>query len=180
MPSLVSRAHCYDMTLDDYDLITLKKQGPDALQGWKAESQKSTMTNNTNVTLTLPASDRFLNRDHMQITPTLVLNCLDGQPNAYVNWNTAIGIVEHGEDYVVNTRLGAEPVVAERWAISNDRTSTFIPKPVDFFKKILNQNVAYMVKVWPPPPYDIITTTFNVQGLAEKIQSLKDACHLEF
>ena len=177
--SLVSRAQCYDTVMDEYDLTTLEKRGNAGSNGWKIETKKSKMTDDINVTLDVTASDVFTTKENTQIRRSLVVSCTEGRPNAYISWNTQISKPEINiRDNVVNSRLGADPIVAERWLISMDKTASFIPKPAEFIEKLLNGKGLYVVTIWPTAYYETIQATFDVQGLADKIKPLKESCHL--
>lgn len=180
--SIVQRAQCFDTALDDYDLNTLQRSDAGKTgNGWKLATSKSTLTDNLNVTLTLGANDRFTTKNSLQVRPSLVLACNEGRLITYISWASQISrldIKNDNETNVANTRFGTEPVVAERWLLSTDKTATFIPNPVEFNKKVLNPSGLYIVKLWPNAYYDTISATFDVRGLGEKYQALKDACKL--
>lgn len=180
--SVITRTQCYDNAIDDYDLNTLKKRTNTGANEWKLETRKSPMTDILNVTLTLASNDLFTTKDGSQVRRFLILSCNEGKPNAYINWNTEFGkpegTVNTNSDNIVNFRLGADAVVAERWAISTDKTASFIPKPADFINKLVNAKGVYAVTIWPSIYYETMRATFNVDGLANKIKPLKDSCHL--
>lgn len=180
--SIVQRAQCFDTALDDYDLNTLERNDAGKTEnGWKLATSKSTLTDNLNVTISLGANDRFTTKDGLQVRPSLVLACNEGRPISYISWASQISrldIRNDNETNVANTRFGTEPVVAERWLLSTDKTATFIPNPVEFNKKALNPSGLYIVKLWPNAYYDTISATFDVRGLSEKFQTLKTACRL--
>lgn len=180
--SLVTRAQCYDTVMDDFDLNTFQKRSVADNGTWKFETKKSTMTDNINVSLSLPSIDLFTTKDDTQVRRFLVLSCTEGRPSAYVSWNTAIGNPEGSVNVVynnlVNWRLGSDPVVAEKWALSTDKTASFVAKPTEFIQGLLANKGMLVVTVWAGAYYDTVSVKFNPQGLADRIKPLKDACHL--
>ncbi|MDB5491434.1 MAG: hypothetical protein JWO78_1283 [Micavibrio sp.] len=178
--SMVARTQCYDVVMDEYDLGTLKRRGGNEAYSWKIDTKKRNSSGSLDVTLTLPSTDLFITRESAQIRRYLVLSCTQGQPSAYISWGVPIGRTEGNAvaDNLVNSKLGTEPLKAERWLASTDKTASFIPTPTEFYNRILKAGGTYVVTIKPEAYYDTFSATFDVTGLADKFQPFKESCHL--
>jgi len=101
---------------------------------------------------------------------SLNIRCKSIKTDVYINWGTYVG-----SDAKVTLRVGEEKAVTRNWILSTDGTATFYPRRVvHLIKKLLTKDG--LVAQITPYMEDPSTGIFEIRGLSEVIQPLRDAC----
>lgn len=138
--------------------------------GWAVRSEISPIDDSTNVMLRLE-SDEEVYGSFGSSRPSLHLQCRENRTDAYVYWGTYVD----NEAVAVLTRFDSEKATEQRWSISTDRNATFAPKPIAFIRKLL-EHERFLAQVTPYGKSPVLTT-FTLNGLAEAVKPLVEACH---
>lgn len=173
LTSMLTRVQCYDQVTDDFNLDTLNKHSVgDGPGKWKVTFEKSPLTDDQNVYLSLTSTDYITNRMGKPFRPSIVIRCMEGKLEAYADFNSELG----KDTTSVNTRVGNGEVVAERWRLSGDMMGAFIPNPLVLTKKMINED-TFFLKI-SPPYSNPLEATFDIRGLFTAIQPLAKACNI--
>jgi len=101
----------------------------------------------------------------------LVLRCLSGKTEVYLNWSTQLG----KDGAPVTMRVGKEPAQTRRWGLSTDARESFYPgDDVNLIKEltVVDQLVVQVV----PTAEDPITALFQLRGLSFALRPLRTVC----
>lgn len=101
----------------------------------------------------------------------LVLRCLSGKTDVYVNWNIQLG----KDGAAVATRMGSGAAQTRRWNLSTDMRETFYPGDAVAFIKQLIEVDRFVAQVVPSGE-DPITAVFRLRGLEAAARPLRDVC----
>lgn len=135
--------------------------GPSAAQTARAKAQWQLSVSPTandgtrSVLATLPA-DAPIPSGFSQVTPKLVLRYRSGQTVAYVACDTFLG----DETVDAIATFGSEPPVAQKWTLSSDGRTAFVPGDALAFIRRLEKADAFSVR-FSRPKHDPITISFT-------------------
>ena len=74
---------------------------------------------------------------------------------------------------IVTCRVGSSPAQESEWSTSTDGKAIFYPGNVDSFVRELMANNKMVIRVTPYSESPV-TTTFNLSGLTEAIEPMKN------
>jgi len=135
---------------------------------WHVSNLKNPLDDTRTVALTLGATT---GESRFGDPVVLVIRCQSGQVNAYINWNSYLGL----EQTPVVARLGTGEAKTQRWSLSTDKKATFYPGDAAAF---LDQLLAADRFVAQTTPYNEspITAVFELTGLSAAVKPLREVC----
>jgi type VI secretion system protein VasI len=157
-------------------IVPSKTSSPKPFIGkWQVSTGKSEFDDSTTVVLSLEAED-FIEGWLTTTLPTLVLRCKEREMNVYVNVGTQSN-VESGLDDAATVRVrfdrgqAFEMVASE----STDGEALFFRDPYGMIIAMLQSKE--MVFGFTPFNADPAVTTFDLRGLSNAIEPLKQSCN---
>lgn len=135
--------------------------------------QLNTTTNPTDssTTVVLYRSAMEVRAHSIAGVPILYIRCKSGETALYIDWHNYIP----GASHQVTTRMDRGPTQARMWTLSRSNVATFYPDvPVAFLRMLMQADLLYAEAT----PYNTtpVTAVFDLTGLADIIQPLRDAC----
>lgn len=141
---------------------------------WEVASQVSPIDDGTNVYLSLEAEDTVEDLLEGTVRPRLWLQCEEGATSAFVDWGFPIG----GGQKQLTARLDREDAETAVLQISDDFRSIGGfrgPNVVDYVQRMLAATL-FTVRT-TSISNDPLTVTFDLRGLDEAIQPLRQSCN---
>ena len=102
---------------------------------------------------------------------TLILRCQRGRLDAYISWNTFLGL----DDPVLTVRLGDAPAKTEVWLNSINNEISFESQPYLFINKLLSADNRFVAQVTPNSGSPI-TAAFNLNGIENVLPEILRYC----
>lgn len=138
---------------------------------WVVSKETSAVDDSTNVTLYLEAKEMIRGKyTHEKIRPVIVLRCSENTTNAYINWDTYLGI----DNIKVLTRIDKKKAIKRNWSISTGNKATFAPKNIAFIKSLFGHS-KFLAELTPYGDNPKMAT-FDIAGLKEAIKPLRKEC----
>lgn len=139
---------------------------------WTAVAGKNPVDDSPTMTLLLVA-DSGVSRLGSPVA--LVLRCQSRKLEAYVNWNSYLGM----DDASVTDRIGAAPARTRDWSLSTDKEASFYPGDVRALVRDLSGSPRYVAVVTPynENPITAIFTTAGLDSLAPRLFAGCAAAH---
>lgn len=102
----------------------------------------------------------------------LILRCKSNKTEAYINWQDYLG-----SDAYVTTRIGDQDARNRKWSLSTDSQATFYPGggDISFIKRLMDSD--RLVAQVTPYNESPVTAVFDIRGLEEEIEPLREACN---
>jgi type VI secretion system protein VasI len=102
-------------------------------------------------------------------TVMLVIRCQSNETDLYIVWNDYMA-----DQNMVTSRIGSGESTPARWQMSSDSKATFHPDPIPLVKAIMETDrfVAQAMPYNESP----ITAVFDVKGLSDVINPVREAC----
>lgn len=138
----------------------------------KVKTEKSPIDDSTNVYLMIDAEKPIFDWLNKEITPILCLRCKENDTDVFF----LLGLrpkVEQGSAYLT-LRFDNEKAYKEELGISRDGKTVYFRQPISAAKKMMKHK-KLLIQVTPHDASSQITT-FNLEGLSEKIEPLRKAC----
>lgn len=101
----------------------------------------------------------------------LIARCKSNKTEVFVNWDSYLGM----DSTDVVSRIGANKAEKRSWLLSTDRNASFIPKPIQFLKQMMEADKLVLQTV--PYGQNQITAIFDTTGLSNAIIPLREACN---
>lgn len=142
---------------------------------WQVSTSKSEFDNSTTVALSLEA-ESFIEGWLTTTLPTLVLRCKEREIDVYVNVGTQAN-VEYGlyDAATVRVRFDQDQAFETVANESTDGEALFFQDPHEMIIAMLKSNE--MVFGFTPFNADPVVTTFDLRGLKNVIEPLKQSCN---
>ncbi|MBM7341695.1 type VI secretion system-associated protein TagO [Pantoea coffeiphila] len=138
---------------------------------WFTHTTTSPVDDSKNVVLMLESNDTIRTAFGETVTPAIFVTCREKKTELYVNWDVYLGLNETSMLY----RLDKQKAVERTWTISTDTKATFYSgKVIDFVKSISKADKLFArITPYNESP---VSVTFDVAGLSDALQPLKQAC----
>lgn len=164
----LARLECFDTLARDSGL-----DGPQPVDtnlsgvgDWNVNVEINPIDDSTTVTLILIAES---GQSTFGRPIGLIARCRSNETDVYINWNDYLG-----SEARVLTRVGSRTAQTSRWSISTDNEATFHPRPIVFLRELLE--VDRLVAQVTPYNDSPVTAIFNLAGIANAIQPLRETC----
>lgn len=168
------RLICYDEIAQQ-----LGVDGPDVSQtsvgNWRVRTEISAIDDSTNVFISLNAKSAFKGWLDEEVG-TLLIRCKENRTQAYVitGMTAQSGYRRHDESQVT-VRYDRSDALQIWMNESTDNKALFFPNPISEIKRMMNhQTMLFQFSPFNSSP---TMTTFNIGGLSEAIEPLREACH---
>ena len=136
--------------------------------GWQVSTQKNPLDDTRTVFLSLSATT---GQSRFGDAVWLVVRCQSGKINAFINWNSYLGL----KDTPVTTRLGTGEVKTRDWSLSTDHKATFYPGDDAAFLEQLLTSDRFVAQTTPYAESPI-TAVFELAGLSAAVKPLREVC----
>jgi type VI secretion system protein VasI len=100
----------------------------------------------------------------------LVLRCLSGETEVYLNWRNRLG-----SEAEIATRIGGDAVERKMWGLSSNQEASFYPGNDVTFINALMTGERFVAQVTPRGA-NTITAIFDTQGLDVAVKPMREAC----
>jgi hypothetical protein len=144
---------------------------------WQVTRSTSPMDDSQTVTIATEAEETHKYRGFMEARPTLIIRCKENVTDIILNVGTMIDIQRDSNfnSYgVMRLRYDDQQAVQSNFDISTYNEAFFFRKPIDAAKKMIVHKK--LVAQYQPYNEGNYVATFNLSGLEDKIQPLRDAC----
>ncbi|MGL4673738.1 MAG: type VI secretion system-associated protein TagO [Wohlfahrtiimonas sp.] len=136
---------------------------------WVISNEISPVDDSQVVTLVLFSSDLVRSR-LSEYRAMMVVRCSSNQTDVFFNYGAYLG----SDNAPVTYRIDKEKAISTRWDMSNDGKGAFVRKPIQFIKNLFGKDSLYVSIT--PYSSNSLSTTFDVVGLSESIEPLREAC----
>ncbi|GJL65168.1 MAG: hypothetical protein NPIRA05_01390 [Nitrospirales bacterium] len=136
------------------------------LGNWKVDVKINPIDDSTTVTLVLVADS---GQSSFNRPIVMVARCRSNDTDFYFDWNDYLG-----SEANVLTRIGTNEAQTNRWSMSTDSQATFHPRPVQFLNELINAD--RLVAQITPYNESPVTAIFNLAGISNAIQPLRETC----
>jgi type VI secretion system protein VasI len=144
---------------------------------WRVRTEKSPLDDSTNVHVSIDAEKPVSGWLGVNVTPSLPIRCKENKTNAYIHLGmrpkTEYGGYE-GEYTSITLRFDEEKAYQEKLGLSTSGEAVFFPDHIAIAKKMMKHK-RLLIEFIPSNASPQITT-FNLQGLPEKVVQLREAC----
>jgi type VI secretion system protein VasI len=166
------RLACYDRLVgrsaQQASASTPLASGIQRVGDWSVNVTKNPLNDTTTIIAMSVASS---GSTQMGGKPSLMVRCLDGVIEVFVNWKTFMGS-QGGQEVV--TRVGDTPAVTSMWGRSTDNRATFHPNSAAFLRAAeRQQRVVVRSEPYNESP---VTAVFDTAGLHDVLTSFNPAC----
>lgn len=138
---------------------------------WRVSTETSPIDDSTNVHLALDSTNSITGRFGSNAQPRLYIRCKEKTTEVFVVWDVYLGIDETD----ILHRLDDRPARTLEWSISTDYKAAFYPGNDISFARELQKHDKLLLRVTPYGESPV-TATFELAGLENAIESLKQAC----
>jgi hypothetical protein len=105
--------------------------------------------------------------------PLLMLRCERGKVSVFINWIDYLGLVAAD----VTAQLGTAPAERQKWKHATSNRATFPPGNAKKFVRSLLAVDRFTAEITPQRE-PTISAVFLLQGLADALTQVKDACDI--
>lgn len=165
----VKRLQCFDALSTKSGVDGPKVEAAPSKGKWLARIDTSPVDDSKTVILQLDGENSVTKR-YQTTTPTLILRCQEKKTDAFITFGFFLG----SNSTSVTYRLDKQKAEEREWNISTDHEAIFSPKAIDLIRKLLKAETLF-IRVTPYSESPV-TVSFNLQGLAEGIKPLQEAC----
>jgi hypothetical protein len=121
------------------------------------------------------AADRPVGVWMKQVTPLLVVRCLDRRTDVFVFTDSAARIEPQDDNHTVQIALDGAPPATERWPDSVEHDALFAPDGAALARQLVQADT--MTFGFTPHNAAPVLATFNVRGLGERMKQVEDFCN---
>jgi type VI secretion system protein VasI len=144
---------------------------------WRVSTEKSPLDDSTNVHVSIDAEKPVSGWLGVNATPSLHIRCKENKTNAYIHLGmrpkTEYG--GYGTEYAsITLRFDEEKAYQEKFGLSTSGEAVFFADHIAIAKKMMKHK-RLLIEFIPFNASPQIAT-FNLQGLPEKVVSLREAC----
>lgn len=158
----VARLECYDLAYSDY------REAIAAPGEWFIQAEINPL--NDSVT-TLIGLNAYEGKHPIYGPYQLVIRCHGNKLSAWVAWKKYLGETPP----LVTSRIGSDQAQSREWHKSISGSSTFYPdNPVVFVRRLMEAD-RFVAQI-APDTGDEETAIFNIKGLDEAAEPIKEAC----
>lgn len=143
------------------------KHAPSGL--WVISNEISPVDDSQVVTLAL-FSNGLVRSRFSEDRVMMVIRCGSNRTDAFFNYDTYLG----SDSASVTYRIDKEKAISTRWDMSTNSKGAFVRKPIQFIKSLFGKDSIYVSIT--PYSSNSLSTTFDIRGLEESIEPLKEAC----
>lgn len=164
----LERLECFDQLARSHSLDG-PQRNPVNTQGngkWQVGSQTNPIDDSTTVTLILQAESGM---GRYGDPVAMVIRCRSGKTDMYINWRSYMA-----DGTRVTARIGDARAETETWSTSSSNEATFKPSPIPFVRRMMA--TSSFVAQATPYGENAITAIFDISGLEEAIQPLREVC----
>lgn len=141
---------------------------------WNLNVGASQMDDSRTVVLHTPAQNRISGRYGSTVHPQLFLRCSENTTSLYVNWDMYISTQNQNLRY----RIGEASPRNQTWGIATNHEATGLwsgGQSIPVIQRMLGED-RMLIEVTPYGE-NSVTAEFNISGLNELIEPLRDACN---
>lgn len=145
---------------------------------WQQRTETSPIDDSSNVYLWIEAEQPISGWLEDEVNPVLYIRCKENKTNAFIilNMRPETEYGSYGAEYTyITLRFDDETAFKEKFIISTDGEAVFFPKHIPYIKRMLKHK-RLLIEFTPFNASPQITT-FNLEGLEERIGALREACH---
>lgn len=145
---------------------------------WRQHTETSPIDDSTNVYLWIEAEQPISGWLKNEVNPVLSIRCKENKTEAYINlkMRPKAEYGSYGAEYAyITLRFDDDRAFKEKFVISTDGEAVFFPKYIPYIKRMLKHK-QLLIEFTPFNASPQITT-FNLEGLQERIAALREACH---
>lgn len=166
------RLICYDKLAKKLGIDKSKSKSIKGKGKWQVRKSISPIDDSTNVYLYLN-SEEPVKSGYKIVRPSLYIRCKENKTDVYLNWNLYLGL----DTTKMLTRFDSEPAYTSTWSISTDTKAVFVRgnNDISFAKKMMEHS-KLLVQITPYGENPVMAT-FDIKGLKEAINPLREACH---
>lgn len=145
-----------------------------SISKWKVQTETSKIDDSKNVFITLDAETAIQGWPSKRFLPELHIRCKENRTEAYVITGMSPN-VEYGVDTAtVTLRLDKQPAFKIAASKSTDGEALFLPNAIGLAKRIAGAET--MLFQFIPFNSSGQMTTFDVRGLPEALNAVREAC----
>lgn len=166
------RLSCYDGLAAEILTLSPTKAGL-AINGWSVTQEASLIEKGQNVFMSVDANETIPDGSGGRERPTLWIRCKDGTTSIYVVWDIFLGI----DRTSMLHQIDSDTAQGDIWEISRNYKSVgkwSARKSVPFIKSLFGGSKLLTEIV--PHDEQAIQVTFDIAGLENAIQPLRQAC----
>lgn len=145
-----------------------------ASPAWSAKNQARWVSNHRKSAAFEVEADRPVGVWMKQVTPLLVVRCLDKRTDVFVFTDSAARIEAQDDNHTVQVAIDGGAPVAQRWPDSVEHDALFAPDGAALARQLVNAKT--LTFVFSPHNATPATATFNVRGLGELLGGAENFC----
>lgn len=169
----VKRLECFD-SLSNRLGLSSPKISIATVSKWRVNRETSRIDDSTNVVISLSAESSISGWPGKNHTPMLILRCKEKKTEAYIVTGMSPQ-VEYGTDgATVTLRFDKEKAAKYHTSKSTDGEALFFSQSVSLIRKMLGHTTLLFEFV--PFNSSPAMTTFDLRGLADAVNPLKETC----
>jgi hypothetical protein len=159
----IARLECFDEAYRDF------RAASEAPGNWRGHAKANPLDDTITTALVLDASEgtKPLFDAHQ-----LIVRCAGEELSVWIDWGHIFHDVERPE---VTWRIGREKAETTKWYKSESGSSTFYPDSAVLFVRRLMEVDQFVARA-SPTSGDVKTAIFQVKGLADVVEPIKDPC----
>ena len=168
----VKRLECYDALANklgvDRPAVTTEISGR-----WSVSTKTSPIDDSTNVYMYVDADELIRDRYGNATRPSLWVRCAENTTSLFINWGVYLGL----DETWMTHRIDDAKAVTSEWSVSTTNESVGRWRggsSIPFIKGLFDRRTL-LAQITPYGESPVIVT-FNVSGLEEAVQPLRDAC----
>ena len=137
---------------------------------WEVFEETNPLDDSMAVVLALKASGDW---SILRPPVVLILRCVGGETEVYVDWRQSLGFEDEEVDVV--SRVGSAKAATQRWALSSDTEATFFLGNTQALIECLMMEGRFVAQL-EPPNSNPITAVFELHGIDTAVAPLRRAC----
>lgn len=146
-----------------------------ASPSWSTKNQARWVSNHRKSAAFEVEADRPVGVWMKQVTPLLVVRCLDGRTDVFVFTDSAARIERQDDNHTVQVALDGASPAAERWPDSVEHDALFAPDGAALARRLVHAST--MTFGFTPHNAAPVIATFNVRGLGELLGGVENFCN---
>ncbi len=164
------RLICYDSLAIKLGVDKPKTKITTGKGHWKVRDDKSQIDDSVNVTLSL-SSNKKVHSGYKSVQPRLYVRCSENKTNVFLTWDLYLGLKQTN----MLTRFDKLKASTSSWSLSTDNKAVFVKGSNINFAQKLMKHKKLLVQITPYNKNPVMAT-FDISGLKEAIQPLREAC----
>lgn len=141
---------------------------------WSTKNQARWVSNHRKSAAFEIEADRPVGVWMKQVTPLLVVRCLDKRTDVFVFTDSAARIEPQDDNHTVQVALDGAAPVAQRWPDSVEHDALFAPDGAALARQLVNAKT--LTFGFSPHNAVPVIATFNVRGLGERLGGVENFC----